>query len=71
MNSSDKTNEKKMYNAQMAAEILCVSNNTLTNWRHKRRGPAYHKIGGRIYYSNVDLMAYLAARRIDPEVSIR
>lgn len=28
-----------------------INLNTLANWRHKNRGPAYLKIGGRVRYA--------------------
>jgi hypothetical protein len=46
-----------------AAAALRVSPWTLACWRSRRTGPPYVKIGGRVAYQNVDLEAYLAARR--------
>jgi len=56
-----------------AAVILGVAVQTLRNWRHLRRGPAYIKLSpgnrGRVAYLVGDLKAYIDERRIDPEGS--
>lgn len=36
---------------------------TLQRWRHLRVGPAYHKIGGSIFYRRSDIAAYEASCR--------
>jgi hypothetical protein len=38
----------------------------LAQWRHRRVGPAFIRIGRRIGYHGTDLNAYLAAQRTDP-----
>jgi hypothetical protein len=49
-----------------AAEILSSSPQTLRNWRHLRRGPAYSKRGRMVRYKVRDLLDYMAAGRIVP-----
>ena len=40
---------------------------TLAKWRCERRGPAFHKISGKIYYRGSDLLAWFDAMpRFDP-----
>jgi hypothetical protein len=39
---------------------------TLTAWRHERRGPAYVKIGRKVFYRRNDIAAWLGAQRRDP-----
>ena len=39
---------------------------TMGIWRHKRKGPAYTKAGGRILYFKRDLDAFLESSLIDP-----
>ena len=39
---------------------------TLANWRSEKRGPAYIKVGKRIFYRGSDLNAFLTAHRIEP-----
>ncbi|MGQ9688047.1 MAG: helix-turn-helix domain-containing protein [Desulfobaccales bacterium] len=50
-----------------AAKILSSSAQTLRNWRHLGRGPAYSKRGRMIRYRVQDLLDYMAAGRVDPE----
>jgi len=50
-----------------AAEILCVAVQTLRNWRHQRKGPAYLKISRSVRYRLEDLENFMASKRIDPE----
>ena len=51
-----------------AAKILSSSPQTLRNWRHLGRGPAYSKCGRMVRYRLADLLDFMAAGRIDPEV---
>jgi hypothetical protein len=50
-----------------AARFLCVAVQTLRNWRHMRKGPAYLKLGRSVRYRLEDLNAFMENRRIDPE----
>lgn len=54
-------------NEHEAARLLGVAVQTLRNWRHQRRGPAYCKAGTRVNYLVEDLKSYREKRRIDPE----
>ena len=49
-----------------AASMLGVAVQTLRNWRHTRKGPAYIKLGRAVRYRLDDLVEYLDQRRIDP-----
>jgi predicted DNA-binding transcriptional regulator AlpA len=49
------------------SKLTGVAVQTLRNWRHKRRGPAYSKIGRLVRYDPDDVEAYIQRRRIDPE----
>jgi hypothetical protein len=35
-----------------------IHRQTLANWRHKKRGPAYCKIGGRVLYPSDKLLEW-------------
>ena len=59
----------QVFDEKEAARVLGVAIQTLRNWRHKRKGPAYHKIGKAVRYRMADLEAYLQECRIDPEES--
>lgn len=49
-----------------AAEVLCVRRNCLCQWRHKRTGPPYLKLGRTVRYRRSDLDRWAAAQRVDP-----
>lgn len=38
----------------------------LAQWRHKRIGPAYYRLGRKILYRGADLNAWAEENRIDP-----
>lgn len=46
---------------------LIGSREKLAQWRHKRKGPAFYKLGRKIIYRGLDLNAWLAKNRTDPE----
>ena len=56
----------RRYDTAAAAERIGVVKQTLCNWRQKRRGPAYHKIGSKVFYSEEDLDKFVEAGRVDP-----
>jgi hypothetical protein len=55
----------------LASKVLGVAVQTLRNWRHQRRGPAYVKMGRSVRYEFNDLVDYLNKKKIDPEMGIR
>ncbi|WP_300030663.1 MerR family transcriptional regulator [uncultured Roseobacter sp.] len=38
----------------------------LAQWRHKRMGPPFYKLGRKIVYCGADLNAWAEANRVDP-----
>ena len=50
-----------------ASEYLGLAEATLRNMRSQLRGPAYVRCGRRIRYRLIDLDAWLARHRVDPE----
>ena len=38
----------------------------LAQWRHKRIGPAFYRLGRKIVYRGADLNAWAEAQRVDP-----
>jgi hypothetical protein len=50
-----------------AAKELGVAVQTLRNWRHIRRGPAYLKLGRSVRYRVEDILIFIEKHRIDPE----
>lgn len=48
-----------------ASEYLGVAAQTLKNWRSSRKhGPAFIRVGGRVFYLQSDLAEYLRQRRV-------
>lgn len=58
---------EQVINEVRAAEILCVAVQTLRNWRHQRKGPAYLKISSSVRYKLEDLEIFMDSKRVDPE----
>jgi predicted site-specific integrase-resolvase len=52
---------------RQASKLLGVAVQTLRNWRHLRRGPAYVKMGRSVRYEVKDLETYLHKKKVDPE----
>jgi hypothetical protein len=38
----------------------------LAQWRHKKIGPAFYKLGRKIIYRGADLNAWAESNRVDP-----
>lgn len=38
----------------------------LAQWRHKKTGPAYYKLGRKVIYKGSDLNAWVEASRVEP-----
>lgn len=53
-----------MLDQPSTAEYLDVSERTLEDWRQKKRGPAYVRIGRLIRYRQSDLDAWLKVRTV-------
>jgi excisionase family DNA binding protein len=58
---------QNMSDVEAARYLGLGSAQTLRNWRHLGRGPAYCRLGRRILYRREDLEAFLVSRRIDPQ----
>jgi hypothetical protein len=54
-----------------AAEIIGSKPQTLRNWRHLGKGPAYSKQSRMVRYLVRDLLDFMIERRIDPEARRR
>jgi DNA-binding transcriptional MerR regulator len=52
------------YDIQTAANYLKVPTTTLKFWRAHGTGPAFLKIGKRVYYTELDLLEYIESRRM-------
>ncbi len=49
-----------------AAKQLGIAVQTLRNWRHIRKGPAYIKLGRSVRYRVEDILDFIEKNRIDP-----
>ena len=56
---------KEFLSVEQAADYLGLSKVALDEWRCKRGGPAYHKVGRRVLYSVGDLRTFMASLRKD------
>ncbi|MCP3929208.1 MAG: helix-turn-helix domain-containing protein [Bacteroidetes bacterium] len=57
-------NSKERFNHKEAAKFLGIAEQTLYNWRSKRRGPSYVLLGRKIIYLLKDLEDFLDSHRI-------
>ena len=58
-------NTETRLDSRQAAEQLGVAPYTIKEWRRKGVGPAYTKIGGRIYYTPQQLADYITAQTVE------
>jgi hypothetical protein len=57
----------KRHTTKSAAEYLGLSSGvTLKGWRSNGKGPRYVKIGGKVFYLERDLNAFIESNTIDP-----
>jgi len=66
----DQNPDIPMWNENYVAEVTTLSLSTLRKMRHFGKGPAYHKIGGRVVYSPEDVLAYIRSKRIVPNKEV-
>jgi hypothetical protein len=66
------TQSNPRYDETQAAKFLGLrSRQTLSNWRYRRCGPVYHRVGSRIVYLESDLQEYMDTGRVNPEEGSR
>jgi Helix-turn-helix domain len=53
------------------ARFLGRSVRTLSSWRRKGYGPAFHRIGGAVMYGAKDLNEFLSSSRVRPRSDYR
>lgn len=64
----------KVVDTEGAARILCeygvpVSTRTLQTWRAANRGPAFFRVGSRVFYAPDDLVDFVDNGRTCPSAS--
>lgn len=55
---------EKLLTDREVADLLQIDDGTLRNWRGKRKGPAFLRIGSRVRYRPADVHAWLATRTV-------
>jgi Helix-turn-helix domain len=60
---------RRLSEREAAAYLGVRSERTLQDWRHRRVGPPYAKLGRRVVYDVADLDAMLAAGRVEPKAA--
>lgn len=60
-----KPSSKLFLRSAEVQELYGLSANTLANWRSKRTGPKYHKVGGAVRYKVEDLDAFMESKRVN------
>lgn len=59
--------EKKTLTPKQVHEIYQISPSTLAIWRHKKKGPPYCKVEGRVYYLEKDLDEFFELNKMQTE----
>lgn len=54
--------ERGFFSEKDAASFLGSKPSTLRAWRVKGKGPRYYKIGGKVFYREGDLSAWIEAQ---------
>ena len=60
-------NSYVLRSTEEAAARIRASATTLETWRSARCGPRYVKIGGRVFYRDIDLDAYVESQMVEPQ----
>jgi predicted DNA-binding transcriptional regulator AlpA len=56
--------ERKFLTAKDVRLAFGISEKTLANWRSQGRGPAYHKLGGKVRYAVADIEDWVRKGRV-------
>ncbi len=58
--------ETRLYAASDPALAVLATYQTLAHWRSAGSGPAYVKVGAKVFYTGRDLNAWIAAQTVYP-----
>jgi hypothetical protein len=58
--------DDQLLTQEQAAVIIGVKPPTLAMWRHKGKGPRYHKVGRSAYYRAADIDSWLNEQAVIP-----
>lgn len=56
--------ERKYLSPREVAAAYGIAEKTLANWRSQGKGPAYHKLGGKVRYAAVDMEDWARESRV-------
>ncbi len=56
---------QRLLDPKQTSETLAKPVRTLANWRSKRYGPPFIRVGGSIRYREEDVLAFLESGRVD------
>ena len=69
MPALDHFDESALYRSTDPALLKIVRPQTWRKWRHLGTGPAYLRIGNRIFYEGKALNHFLESKRIEPSAA--
>ena len=58
-------NKRVYLTTEQAAEIAQLASGTLENWRYRRQGPPWIRVGGAIRYEENALYAWMDAQTVN------
>ncbi len=58
---------EKLLPPSQAAELLNSTTRTLKLWRRMGRGPAFHRVGGKVFYRLEGIDSFLERGRVEPK----
>ena len=58
--------DERLYSARDSELNKIIPYSTLATWRFEGRGPAFIKIGPKVFYRGDDLNRFLQAHRVEP-----
>lgn len=59
----------RLLDTREAAEHLRLHFGTLNKWRHTGRGPAFIRVGRKVFYQMMDLDRWLESQKQEPTVA--
>jgi hypothetical protein len=61
----------ELISANEAAQLLHLEPSTLADWRCDDKGPAYIRLGKRIFYRRADISTWIGQQRHEPRRAAR
>lgn len=70
MTMADIKPDDPRFNTREAAKYSGFEPATLSKWRIRGKGPAFLKMGGKVFYRKADLDAFINGSRVDPAAAL-